>query len=103
MELIIESKIEDEKLVLYPKGELDVYNSSKFKEETVEIYNKNKLDILIDGKDLEYLDSTGLGSLIFLLKILKNDGKKITIKNLNSSIEKLFVITKLDEMFEIRR
>lgn len=103
MKLILDSKVEDDKLVLYPKGELDVYNSSKFKEEALEIYNKNKLDIIIDGKELEYLDSTGLGSLIYLLKILKNDEKKIIIKNLSSSIEKLFVITKLDEMFEIRR
>ncbi|MEQ2401419.1 STAS domain-containing protein [Peptoniphilus hominis (ex Hitch et al. 2025)] len=102
MEFKLESKNTDEFLVLYPKGELDVYNTKKFKEKSLKIYEKDKKDILFDCIDLEYLDSTGLGSLIFILKEIEKDGHKIVIENLNNSILKLFKITKLEDMFEIR-
>ena len=102
MEFKLESKNTDEFLVLYPKGELDVYNTKKFKEKSLKIYEKDKKDILFDCSELEYLDSTGLGSLIFISKEIEKDGHKIVIENLNNSILKLFKITKLEDMFEIR-
>ena len=95
MEFKLESKNTDEFLVLYPKGELDVYNTKNFKEKTIK-------DILFDFSELEYLDSTGLGSLIYILKEIEKDGNKIVIENINNSIMKLFKITKLEDMFEIR-
>ena len=102
MEFKLESKNTDEILVLYPMGELDVYNTKKFKEKSIKIYEKDKKDILFDFGELEYLDSTGLGSLIYILKEIEKDGNKIVIENINNSIMKLFKITKLEDMFEIR-
>ncbi len=102
MEFKLESKNTDEFLVLYPMGELDVYNTKKFKEKSIKLYEKDKKDILFDCKDLEYLDSTGLGSLIFILKEVEKNNNKIVIENLNPQIMKLFKITKLEDMFEIR-
>ncbi|MBS6720613.1 MAG: STAS domain-containing protein [Peptoniphilus harei] len=102
MEFKLESKNTDEFLVLYPKGELDVYNTKKFKEKSLKVYEKDKKDILFDFSELEYLDSTGLGSLIYILKEIEKDGNKIVIENINNSIMKLFKITKLEDMFEIR-
>ena len=102
MEFKLESKNTDEFLVLYPKGELDVYNTKKFKEKSLKIYEKDKKDILFDFSELEYLYSTGLGSLIYILKEIEKDGNKIVIENINNSIMKLFKITKLEDMFEIR-
>ena len=102
MEFKLESKITDEFLILYPMGELDVYNTKKFKEKSIKLYEKDKKDILFDCKELEYLDSTGLGSLIFILKEVEKNDNKIVIENLNPQIMKLFKITKLEDMFEIR-
>lgn len=102
MEFKLESKNTDEILVLYPMGELDVYNTKKFKEKSIKLYEKDKKDILFDCKDLEYLDSTGLGSLIYILKEVEKNDNKIVIENLNPQIMKLFKITKLEDMFEIR-
>ena len=102
MEFKLEAKNTDEFLVLYPKGDLDVYNTKKFKEKSIQLYEKDKKDILFDCKDLEYLDSTGLGSLIYILKEVEKNDNKIVIENLNPQIMKLFKITKLEDMFEIR-
>lgn len=102
MEFKLEKKLTDEFLILYPQGELDVYNTKKFKEKSLKYYENEPKDILFDCSQLKYLDSTGLGSLIFILKEVEKNNHKIVIENLNNSILKLFKITKLDEMFEIR-
>lgn len=101
MDFKVDSKVEEGSLILSLFGELDVYSTPKFKEEVKSAYEENKLNIILDCKNLEYMDSTGLGSLIYLLKIVNKDNKKISIKNLSKQILKLFKITKLDEIFEI--
>lgn len=101
MDFKVDSKVEEGSLILSLFGELDVYSTPKFKEEVKSAYEENKLNIILDCKNLEYMDSTGLGSLIYLLKIVNEDNKKISIKNLSKQILKLFKITKLDEIFEI--
>ncbi|WP_071026143.1 STAS domain-containing protein [Peptoniphilus raoultii] len=101
MDFKVDSKVEEDSLILSLFGELDVYSTPKFKEEVKSAYEENKLNIILDCKNLEYMDSTGLGSLIYLLKIVNEDNKKISIKNLSKQILKLFKITKLDEIFEI--
>lgn len=103
MDFKLEKELTEDFLILYPKGELDVYNTKKFKEKSLKFYEKEPKDILYDFSELKYLDSTGLGSLIYVLKEVEKNNHKIVIENINNSILKLFKITKLDEMFEIRR
>lgn len=92
----------ENKWIFSPVGEIDIYSSLKFKEEILENFNSKKTDILIDGANLEYIDSTGLGALIYILKSLKDDGFKIHLINIKANIKKLFDITELDKLFVIR-
>lgn len=92
----------ENKWIFSPSGEIDIYSSLKFKEEVLENFNSNKTDILIDGEKLEYIDSTGLGALIYILKSLKDNDFKIHLMNIKPNIKKLFDITELDKLFVIR-
>ncbi|SHH36177.1 anti-sigma B factor antagonist [Anaerosphaera aminiphila DSM 21120] len=91
-----------EELIIYPVGELDIYTISEFKEKVMKLYEEDKKNILIDGDKLEYIDSTGLGALIYILNEIEKDNNKIAIRNITNSIRKLFTITKLDNVFEMR-
>lgn len=84
-----------------PMGEVDIYTSSELKEKISEAIGDKKADIVIDGKKLDYLDSTGLGTLISIFKMIKDNENKIYIKNLKPNIRKLFDITELDKVFII--
>ena len=92
----------ENKWIFSPLGEIDIYSSLKFKEDILENFNSKKTDILIDGEKLEYIDSTGLGALIYILKALKDDDYKIHLMNIKPNIKKLFDITELDKLFVIR-
>lgn len=104
MSLNTEIKYDEEKKlwVFLPKGDLDIYTSQQFKNKVIKNFNKNNSDILIDGKDLDYLDSTGLGALISVLKTVRDTEHKIYLENLKPNIKKLFYITELDKLFVIR-
>lgn len=84
-----------------PIGEVDIYTSPKFKEELLNIVKENESDILIDGKNLDYIDSTGLGVLISVLKEVREKEKTITLINTKPNISKLFDITGLNKVFTI--
>ena len=71
-------------------GDLDIYNNKKFKEKLADIYEDLDKDIVVDCSKLEYIDSTGLGSFISLLKLTRDEEKEITVK-----------ITDLDKLFNI--
>ena len=82
-------------------GDLDIYNNKKFKEKIADIYEDLDKDIVVDCSKLEYIDSTGLGSFISLLKLTRDEEKEITVKNLKKNIKKVFKITDLDKLFNI--
>lgn len=88
--------------IMEPEGEIDIYTSPSFKNKVLDSYMEKKTDIIIDGDKLEYIDSTGLGALISLLKAIEEDEHKIHLINIKPNIKKLFDITELDKLFIIR-
>ena len=92
-------KDEGDQLRLIPCGEMDMYYTPKFKEEALQAYEEDPKDILIDAKNLNYIDSTGLGGFIHLMNAVKQNSHTITLADLQPNVKKLFTITKLDKLF----
>ena len=82
-------------------GEIDIYTSNELKEKLYNLVDTNKKDLIIDCKELDYIDSTGLGIFVGALKKAKQYEKKVVIMNLKDNIKKLFTITGLDKVFQI--
>lgn len=81
-------------------GEVDIYSASELKTVAKDLLDEKLTDIKFNCDSLTYIDSTGLGVLIGLLK--KLDQKyKIIISNPRSNIIKLLKITGLDKIFLI--
>ncbi len=80
-------------------GEIDIYNAPDLKESLTELIEERQGDIIIDCEDLKYIDSTGLGVLISILKKVKEYDGVIKIVNLKPYINKIFNITGLDKIF----
>ncbi|MDD7363531.1 MAG: STAS domain-containing protein [Peptoniphilus sp.] len=98
----LEIKDEGDQLRLIPRGEMDMYYTPQFKQEALNAYEKDQKNILIDAEDLNYLDSTGLGGFIYLMNAVKQNGHAISLAHLQPNVEKLFTITKLDKVFDIK-
>ena len=81
-------------------GDLDVYSEDEFKSFIEEEIDPNK-DITIDLKELDYLDSTGLGMFMNIYKMVNDNDKEIKIINAKDNIVKLFRITDLADLFDM--
>ncbi|MCR4435192.1 MAG: STAS domain-containing protein [Clostridiales bacterium] len=101
-----ELKIREEQLsdsmTVYISGEVDIYTSQALKDKLYEIIDSTPTDLVIDCRELKYIDSTGLGIFVGALKKAKQREKKICISNLKENIKKLFIITGLDKLFIIK-
>lgn len=82
-------------------GEIDVSTANELKENLIELISKQPIDIKLDMSNLDYIDSTGLGALIGVLKRLKENEKDIYIINTKKNVRKIFNITGLDKIFKV--
>ena len=87
---------------IYIDGELDIFNAQDVRVRVLDEYEKSKSDIVLDFSHVSFMDSTGLGVLISIQKVLNDDGYKLRIVNVDPKIKKIFVITELEEVFDIK-
>jgi len=80
-------------------GEVDIHTSGNLKDALNNILNEVEADIKLNCENLSYIDSTGLGVLIGILKRVKKNEKNIYIVRPTSNIAKLLSITGLDKIF----
>jgi len=83
-------------------GEVDIFTCQTLKDKLYLIVDKFGKDLVMDCTNLNYIDSTGLGVFVAVLKKVKLIDHSITIVNLRDSILKLFLITNLDSLFNIK-
>ena len=93
MSVNIESKLDNNFWNVDINGELDVAGADKVKSHLNNLIEEQALDVKIDFTNLEYIDSTGLGALIGVLKRLKVNDKDIYVLNARKNVKKIFSIT----------
>ena len=91
----------DKTISLKVYGDIEMITMKAFKEKLFEIGDKSNKDVELDLFDVDYIDSTGIGILIILLKLQKNKGKKFVINKASPRILDLFKLTSLTDLFEL--
>ena len=97
----VEIKKMDDCISVVLRGELDAYHSIEFKEKMLETVKSDREWILIDMRELSYIDSAGLGALVSLLKHSSESSKELRIFGLRGNVKKIFELTKLNRVFKI--
>jgi anti-sigma B factor antagonist len=82
-------------------GEIDLYNSYKLKELVMKMLEKKVEQFIVNLDDVESIDSSGIGALIYICSTLKKMGLKILICNVHGSVRKVIEMTKLIGYFPI--
>jgi len=92
----------DDILVVTGQGELDVYHSLNFKEEAmVRINEKTERYIILNFQEIPYVDSSGLGAVISLLKDIHKHHKEIALCGMNRDVSNIFKMTQTDKIVTI--
>lgn len=89
-------------IITIEEKEANLSKSDRFKELVVEEINSGERNIIISFKNVLYLDSSFLGALVGILKMLLPLNGRLVISDLNADIENLFELTRLNKIFSIK-
>lgn len=82
-------------------GELDVSTAEELKKYLHKLVDEKNIDMRLNVEKLDYIDSTGLGVMIGILKRLKTEEKEVYIEKPKNNVRKIFSITGLDKVFKM--
>ena len=75
-------------------GELDHHSAPEVKGALDDALQRfAEADLVLDLKNLSFMDSSGLGVLLGRYRQLKSRGRGLYVKNVGSQIEKVFVVS----------
>lgn len=98
----LETKKVDEIVCLKPlKQNIDASASTQFKARVMDLINQNNKFFLLNLSEVEFVDSSGLGAMISILKTLKMNNGDLVVCDLNSSVLNLFNLTRMNNVFKI--
>ena len=82
--------------VAHLNGELDHHSASFVRSELDKAIREHKdANLVLDLKNLRFMDSSGLGVILGRYKQLKKHGNSMYIRNANKQIEKVFSVSGL--------
>lgn len=82
-------------------GDMDVVEAPRVIANFERALEEHPGGIVVECKELNYVDSMGLGAFVRLRKNIQQKGGSLTLNNLQPRIARLFEITGLSESFGI--
>lgn len=87
--------------VINLKGRLDLASGAGLKDEVKALMGNEKTLIHMNLKDVDFINSSGLGVLVSIMKEVRLQKGRLTLSNLASYVQEIFEITQLSHIFEI--
>lgn len=87
-------------------GRIETAEVDKLARRLAKLVQKNHEEIEIDLRGTEFIDSSGLGILVFHHSQMKKQNRTLTIINdgdANQYVQRLFELTRLNEVFTCRQ
>ena len=90
-----------ERYELALSGRIYADSAPALKDHLIGLADKGLKQLLVDGSELEQIDSSGLNVFVHLLKKIRPEGGKIVFYGLNDNIRRVFSITKLETVMGV--
>ncbi|MBD3381344.1 MAG: anti-sigma factor antagonist [candidate division Zixibacteria bacterium] len=97
----ISVKEQEQYLTFNLKGRLDLTSSTELKEKVKEFLNQGKKNILLNLSKVDFINSSGLGTLVSTLKEVRMVKGRIALCCLAPYVQEIFEITQLSHIFDI--
>lgn len=90
-----------ESYIIDVNGEMDLYNSYRLKELVMKMLEKKVERFIVNLEHVDYIDSSGIGALIYICSTIKKMNLRLVITNIHGSVKKVIELTKLMGYFPI--
>lgn len=100
MQLARESSPDGE--ILRIEGEVDLHASPKLREALQACAASRVPRLLVDFSGVDYIDSSGLATLVEYVRLMASFGGKMVIYGLKPKVRTIFNLVRLDELFVLK-
>ena len=89
-------------MILDISGDIDLANSPLMRKTLLgEIKDKHTPKVFLNLKNVRYIDSSGIASLVEGLKASRDNGGRMILYGLNASVREVMELSRLQKIFEI--
>lgn len=92
---------EPDHLLLRVSGELDLHTKQLFRDRLTALMQQSRQTIIIDLSDLEFIDSSGLGALLSIVRVPEASRPRIVLSQPGGPVRRLLHTTRLDLLLGI--
>lgn len=86
--------------VLELSGILDGIRGNELRREISGILANGADILLLDMKEVKFIDSSGLGALVSAMQMVRNANGKLFVCSISDQVRMLFELTKMDRIFQ---
>jgi|WetSurMetagenome_2_1015567.scaffolds.fasta_scaffold87895_2 anti-sigma B factor antagonist len=97
----IQEEIKNEICLLRLKGRLDAGSIKKIKDHIELLVRHHVIKIVLDMKNINFIDGLGLGSLVYCQRVVSRSGGDIGLVSLQDQVRTLFALTRIYRVFQI--
>ena len=88
-------------VIIVREERLDAHNSDELKIEMNRLFESGTKDLLVDLKEVRFVDSSGLGVLVSGFKNASTRQGSIKLCGLQTQVKSMFELTRLHRVFDI--
>ena len=104
MELTIETVQDEAGYLVILSGEVDAFTGQKVKEALLSLAEKPEARrIAVDLKKVAYMDSTGIGIFVAVMKACKKADSQLLVQNISPRVDRLFRLTGFYDVLAARK
>jgi anti-sigma B factor antagonist len=96
----IRSKIVNGVAILYLKGHLDAHQVARFEKEIVRLIRDSNFKIVINGQELNYITSAGMGIIMGYIDEVREKGGDIKLCSLGERVYETFDLVGFTEIYD---
>ena len=86
--------------IVQPSGILDGVRTNELRREIGDVVESGADIVLVDFQDVMFMNSSGLGALVAILKGVRSAGRELFICSLNEQVKMIFELTKMNRVFK---
>lgn len=91
----------DNQVNVIVNGDIEMMTIKEFKEKLFDLGQNVDKDVELDLSNVDYIDSSGVGVLISLMKLQKKKGKTLKIAKVSSQVMNVLQLSSLSDVFNL--
>jgi anti-anti-sigma factor len=99
----MKSTLANDVLIITPDmTNLDAKTAPEFKEKVVQLIKENEANhVVLDLNQVQFIDSSGLGSFLSILRLLHAQGGELKLARIHRPIKTMFELVAMNKIFDI--